>query len=192
MRRVACIRSLLFGLLFTVAVFAQRDLGTIAGTISDPTGAPIPNAKITITEVATNLVSTVTSSSAGEFVRPALKPGLYTVAAEAQGFRRVAQENVVVTAGDRIGVNLTLPVGNVSESIEVSANAPLLQTENTSQGADLNTAEVNQLPMGGQRVFAYLARLSPGVLVADRGRGTRRTAVFQPTACGPPARITFC
>ena len=75
----------------------------------------------------------------------------------------------MVTAGDRIGVNLTLPVGNVSESIEVSANAPLLQTENTSQGADLNTAEVNQLPMGGQRVFAYLARLSPGVLVAEPG-----------------------
>jgi hypothetical protein len=76
---------------------------------------------------------------------------------------------VVVTAGDRIGVNLSLPVGNVSESIEVSANAPLLQTENTSQGADLNASEVNQLPMGGQRVFAYLARLSPGVLVAEPG-----------------------
>ncbi|MGA2737830.1 MAG: carboxypeptidase-like regulatory domain-containing protein [Bryobacteraceae bacterium] len=169
MRQVACIRGVLLGLLFAVAVFAQRDLGTIAGTVTDPTGAGIPNAKITITEVATNLSYDVISSAAGEYTRPALKPGIYTVAAEAQGFRRVAQENVVVTAGDRIGVNLTLPVGNVSESIEVSANAPLLQTENTSQGADLNASEVNQLPMGGQRVFAYLARLSPGVLVAEPG-----------------------
>ncbi|MGA2576567.1 MAG: carboxypeptidase-like regulatory domain-containing protein [Bryobacteraceae bacterium] len=169
MRQVACIRGLLLGLFFAATVFAQRDLGTVAGTITDPTGAAIPNAKITITEVATNESSTVISSAAGEYVRPALKPGTYTVSAEAQGFRRVAQENVEVTAGDRIGVNLTLPVGNVSESIEVSANAPLLQTENTSQGADLNTSEVNQLPMGGQRVFAYLARLSPGVLVAEPG-----------------------
>jgi len=169
MRQVACIRGLVLGLFFAIAVFAQRDLGTIAGTVTDPTGAGIPNAKITITEVATNLSYTVTSSAAGEYVRPALKPGIYTVAAEAQGFRRVAQENVEVTAGDRIGVPLTLPVGNLTESIEVSANAPLLQTENTSQGADLNAAEVNQLPMGGQRVFAYLARLSPGVLVAEPG-----------------------
>lgn len=169
MRQVACIRGVLLGLLFAAAVFAQRDLGTIAGTVTDPTGAGIPNAKITITEVATNLSYDVISSAAGEYTRPALKPGIYTVAAEAQGFRRVAQENVVVTAGDRIGVNLSLPVGNVSESIEVSANAPLLQTENTSQGADLNASEVNQLPMGGQRVFAYLARLSPGVLVAEPG-----------------------
>src|ERR1035438_4612028 len=169
MRRVAGIRAVLLGLLLVTAVFAQRDLGTIAGTVTDPTGAAIPNAKITITEVATNESYTLTSNSSGEYVRPALKPGTYTVAAEAQGFRRVAQENVLVTAGDRIGVPLTLPVGNVSESIEVSATAPLLQTENTSQGANLNASEVNQLPMGGQRVFAYLARLSPGVLVAEPG-----------------------
>jgi hypothetical protein len=169
MRQVAGIRAVLLGLFLVIAVFAQRDLGTIAGAITDPTGAAIPNAKITITEVATNLTYTLMTSSSGEYVRPALKPGIYTVAAEAQGFRRVAQENVEVTSGDRIGVPLTLPVGNVSESIEVSATAPLLQTENTSQGANLNASEVNQLPMGGQRVFAYLARLSPGVLVAEPG-----------------------
>ena len=112
MRQVAVIRAVLLGLLLVVAVFAQRDLGTIAGIVSDPTGAAVPNAKVTITEVATNLSYVVTTNASGEYVRPALKPGIYTVTAEAQGFRRVAQENVVVTAGDRIGVNLTLPVGN--------------------------------------------------------------------------------
>ncbi len=169
MHHVACIRGLLVGLLLAVAVFAQRDLGTITGTITDPSGLAVPNAKVTITETATNLSYVVTSSSAGEYVRPALKPGTYSVAAEAQGFRRVEQANVVVTAGDRIGVNLALAVGNVTESIEVSTQAALLQTENTTQGAALNAAEVNQLPMGGQRVFAYIARLSPGVLTAEPG-----------------------
>jgi hypothetical protein len=169
MRQVAGMRAIFLGLLLVAVGFAQRDLGTITGIVSDPSGAPIPGAKVTITEVATNLSYTVSANSTGEYIRPALKAGIYTIEAEAQGFRRVAQENVVVTAGDRIGVNLTLPVGQITESIEVSAAAPLLQTENTSQGADLNTSEVSQLPMGGERVFAYLARLSPGVLVAEPG-----------------------
>jgi hypothetical protein len=169
MRQVAGIRAVFLGLLLVIVVFAQRDLGTITGIVSDPSGAAVPNARVTITEVATNLTYEVTTNTSGEYVRPALKAGTYTVTAEAQGFRRVEQENVVVTAGDRIGVNLSLPVGQISESIEVSAAAPLLQTENTAQGADLNTSEVSQLPMGGQRVFAYLARLSPGVLVAEPG-----------------------
>ena len=177
MRQVAH-RAILAGLLFAAVAFAQRDLGTLAGTVTDQTGAAIPNAKVTITEVATNQSFVVTSSSAGEYVRPALKPGIYTVTAEAKGFRRVAQENVVVTAGDRIGVPLTLPVGDVSESIEVTANAPLLQTESTSQGANLNTAEVTQLPLGGQRVFTYLARLSPGVLPAETGARDAQSGGF--------------
>ncbi len=169
MRPVACMRVVLLGLLLATAVFAQRDLGTITGIISDPTGAAIPNAKVTITEVATNLSYSVLTNTSGEYVRPALKAGTYTVTAEAQGFRRVEQDNVVVTAGDRIGVSLTLPLGQVNEAIEVTAAAPLLQTETPSQGADLNTSEVSQLPLGGQRVFTYLARLSPGVLTAEPG-----------------------
>jgi hypothetical protein len=119
MHQVSCKKALFIGLLLAVSAFAQRDLGTIAGTVTDPSGAAVPSAKITITEVATNLSYTVVSNSVGEYVRPALKPGIYTITATAQGFRRVAQENVVVTAGDRIGVPLVLAVGNVSESIEV-------------------------------------------------------------------------
>ncbi len=168
MRQVAY-RAFLVGLLFVAVAFAQRDLGTLAGTVTDQTGAAIPNARVTITAVATNESFVVTTGTAGEYVRPALQPGVYTVSAEAKGFRRVAQENVVVTSGDRIGVPLTLQVGDVSESIEVTTNAPLLQTENTSQGANLDSSQVSELPMGGQRVFSYLARLSPGVLVAEPG-----------------------
>src|SRR5579885_2992320 len=151
------------------SVLAQRDLGTITGTVTDPQGGAIPNAKITITEDATGLTYDTTTGAAGDYVRPALKPGVYTVTAEAAGFRRVAQKNVVVVGGDRVGVNITLPVGNVTESIEVSAEAPLLQTESTTLGADLNSKTVSQLPLGGQRTFTFLARLSPGVLTAENG-----------------------
>jgi Carboxypeptidase regulatory-like domain len=169
MRQVAGVRAVLLGLLLVTASLAQRDLGTITGTVTDPTGAAIPGAKVTITEVATNLSYTVTTGASGDYTRPALKPGIYTVAAEAQGFRRVAQENVVVNGGDRVGVPLTLPVGNLTETVEVSAQAPLLQTENTNLGATLNSQSMQELPLGGQRTFTFLARLSAAVVPNEPG-----------------------
>ena len=79
------VATLMCFLLAGSVAFAQRDLGTIAGTVTDQTGAAIPNAKVTITEVATNQSYAVTTTAAGEYVRPALKPGIYTVSAEAKG-----------------------------------------------------------------------------------------------------------
>src|SRR5713226_2526752 len=148
---------------------AQRDLGTITGIISDPQGAAVPNAKVIITEDATGLTYDVQTNSAGEYIRPLLKPGTYTVTAEATGFRRIAQKNVVIVGGDRVGVPLVLAVGDISQSIEISAQAPLLQTEDATLGANLNAKQISQLPLGGQRIFAFLARTSPGVLPAEPG-----------------------
>lgn len=156
-------------LVFATSAFAQRDLGTITGTITDQQGGVVPNARITITEVATGLTYEIASAADGTYVRPALKPGTYTITTEAKGFRRVEQRNVVLTGGDRVGVNFTLPVGEVTESVEVSAEAPLLQTESTTLGANLNTRSMSDLPLGGQRTFSFMARLSPGVLAAEPG-----------------------
>jgi len=169
MKKTASIRVALLLLVICFSVFAQRDLGTIVGTVTDPQGGAIANAKVTITETATGLAYEVQTSATGDYIRVALKPGTYTVTAEAPGFRRVQQQNVVLVGGDRVGVPLTLPVGNVTESIEVSAQAPILQTESTTLGADLNTKAVTQLPLGGQRTFTYLARLSPGVVKNEPG-----------------------
>src|SRR5437762_4160970 len=129
---------LLLAILCSSMALAQRDLGTIIGTITDPQGAAVPNAKVTITEDATGLTYEITSSGEGEFIRPLLKPGTYTVTAEAAGFRRVAQQNVVLVGGDRVGVPLTLTVGDISQAIEISAQAPVLQTESTTLGATLD------------------------------------------------------
>ena len=156
-------------MLLTIGAFAQRDLGTITGTVTDAQGAAVPNAKVTIVEDATNLSYALTTNETGEYTRPALKPGTYTVNAEAPGFRRVAQQNVIVSGGDRVGVPLVLSVGDISQSVEVSAVAPLLQTEDTTLGANLNSKSVSELPLGGQRTFTFLARLSPGVVPAEPG-----------------------
>ena len=161
--------SLVVCLLFSACVFAQRDLGTITGTVTEPQGGVIAGAKVTITEDATGLTYEITTSSNGDYVRPALKPGTYTVTAEAPGFRRTQQRNVVVTGGDRVGVPITLSVGDVTQSVEVQAEAPLLQTESTTMGAALNERTITNVPLGGQRIFTFLARLSPGVVPAEPG-----------------------
>jgi hypothetical protein len=171
----ACIAIIL---LFTGTALAQRDLGTITGTVTDATGAVVPGAKITITENATGLSYTQEASAGGDYSRPALKPGTYTVNAEAVGFRRASQENVLVSPGERTGVPLVLEVGNLTESVIVSAQAPLLQTESTTLGGHLEATAIADLPLGSLRYFPYLARLSPGVLPAEPGARDSGTGGF--------------
>src|SRR5215469_716850 len=109
MNRVVCL-SLLLALLVTGA-FAQRDLATLAGTVTDSTGGVVPNAAVTITETSTGLAYNTVTNSAGEFVRPALKPSVYTVSVTAPGFKKAEQNNIALTAGERTAVNLTLAIG---------------------------------------------------------------------------------
>ena len=151
------------------ALFAQRDLSTLAGTITDSSGGVVANAKVTITEVATGQVYSILTNNLGEFVRPALKPSSYNVTVMAPGFKVYQQNNVVLTAGDRSAINISLTVGDVGQTVEVTATGALLQTETTQLGAALDTRTVTDVPLGGTRNLAYLARLSPGVVPAEPG-----------------------
>lgn len=164
------------GLRFALAVFitasaayAQRDLATLAGTISDSSGGVIANAQVTITEDATGQVYQITTNNLGEFVRPALKPSTYTITVSAPGFKKAEQRGVILTSGERTGVNLTLAVGDIGQTVEVNASAQILQTESTQVGAALDSKTVTDVPLGGTRNLTYLARLSPGVVPAEQG-----------------------
>ncbi len=168
-RYVAVIRACVLFLVAVTVMFGQRDLGTITGTVTDPQGGAVANARVVITEDSTGLTYEAQSDESGTFSRPLLKPSTYTVSVEAPGFRRADQKGVIVNPGERSAANIRLEVGNASQTVEVSAAAPLLQTESTVQGANLNSAEVTELPLGGQRTFSYLARLSPGVVPAEPG-----------------------
>jgi outer membrane receptor protein involved in Fe transport len=165
-----CIWLVSLVLLFSSISLAQRDLGTITGTVTDSTGAVVPGATITITNNGTGESSTLKTTAAGDFTRPALLPGTYTVTAEAQGFRRASREKVEVTAGSRVGVPFTMEIGQLSESVVVTGQAPLVQDESVQLGAQLSTDAVTALPLGAQRTFTYLARLSPGVVPGESGR----------------------
>jgi hypothetical protein len=150
-------------------LYAQRDLGTITGTVTDPQGAAIPNAKVTISNDATGVVNNTTTNQAGLYSQPTLNPGTYTVDIEAPGFQKAEQKQVLVNPGSPTEINITLQVGSASQVVEVTATAPLLQTESPAVGANLNSAQVTELPLGGQRTFTFLARLSPGVLPPENG-----------------------
>src|SRR5215469_2798672 len=163
------LRLVLVALACVGAMFAQRDLSTLAGTITDSSGSVIANAKVTITEVATGQVYEITTNSLGEFVRPALKPSTYTVQVSAPGFKISEQKDILLQAGERTGINITLTIGDVNQTVEVAASAPLLQTETTQVGAALNSKTVTEVPLGGTRNLTYLARLTPGVLPAEPG-----------------------
>jgi Carboxypeptidase regulatory-like domain len=166
-RRV--IEMSLIAVLFGSVVWGQRDLATLTGTVTDQTGAAIPDAKVTITEIGTGLAYTLTTDQSGVYVRPALKPSTYTVQVEAKGFKTATQRGVLLTAGDRVGANFTLEVGEATQHVEVEAGAPLLETENTNMGGGLNSRATADLPLGGQREIAFLARLSVGVTVDEVG-----------------------
>jgi hypothetical protein len=149
--------------------FAQRDLGTLSGTVVDPQGAGIPNAKVTLNNEATGVASEVVTNNEGNYSRPALQPGTYTVTVEASGFQKSQQKGILVQPGTPVEVNISLQVGNASQTVEVTATAPLLQTEAPTVSTNLTPAQVTELPLGGQRTFTFLARLTPGVLTAEPG-----------------------
>src|SRR6185437_4852145 len=119
---------LLSVLLVSSLALAQRDLGTITGSIIDATGAAVPNAKVTITNTATGVSYDTVTTSAGAYTRPAINPGTYTVTVEAPGFQKAQQSNIIVNPGAPVAVDLTLQVGNATQTVEVTASAPLLQT----------------------------------------------------------------
>src|ERR1035438_8700642 len=101
------LRSALLVLVCAYAVFAQRDLSTLAGTVTDSSGGVVVNAKVTIIEVSTGQTYETVTNSLGEFVRPALKASSYTVSVTAPGFKKTEQKDVILTPGERTGLNIT-------------------------------------------------------------------------------------
>lgn len=156
-------------LCLAMPALAQRDMGTILGTVTDATGAVVPGAQVTITEEATGITNVVQSDAAGNYIRPLLKPGTYTVSIEAAGFKKGVQTGVVIASGSRVQASFNLELGQVTETIEVTAQPPALQTETTQMGGTLENRQTSELPLGGQRRFAFLARNVPAVYPAEAG-----------------------
>jgi hypothetical protein len=150
--------------LLSCAVFlsAQTNRGGITGTIFDPTGAVVPGAKVTITNVGTNAAITVTSSGAGSYVVPNLDPVVYNVSVEASGFNKQVVENVKVDTAQVASVDVKLQTGTAATSVTVDASVAMVNTESGTTGSTVTEREIQDTPLFNRSVLD-LAVLQPNV-----------------------------
>lgn len=157
---------------------AQVDTGLIQGTVRDQTEAVIPGAIVAATNEATNVTLKTTTNSEGVYQFPALRIGTYTVTAEANGFAKASQNHLGLNIQQRLVADFSLRPGSVAETVEVSAAAAQLQTQDASVGAVVGTKAINDLPLNG-RNYTFLAQLNAGVNVAQQdGRGLASSGTF--------------
>ena len=167
------------------AAFAQVDTGSILGTVTDTSGGVVPNAKVTITQEGTQISQTSVTRSDGSFVFTPIKIGAYTVDVEFTGFQRARRTGVVVNIQQQVVVNFSLTPGELTQTVEVQAIAPLLQTQSGSVSQVVNAQEINNLPLSG-RNYNFLARLSAGVTHSQpEGRGLANTGWFAANGTRP-------
>jgi hypothetical protein len=171
------------GILLPLASFGQEFRGTISGSVTDPTGGFVTGTKIVATEVRTGVKSQTVSDSAGQYTIPFLAPGRYEVSAESQGFKEFIRKDLNVGAGDHPVIDIRLEVGSASQSVEVSADAPLLNTENASIGQAITTKQVEEIPLNG-RTPLMLAQLAVGVVA------TGSPTLVHPFDLGAPAAFS--
>ena len=154
--------ALIFGFFFSSRVSAQVVGATVSGTVVDASGAKVPDAKITITNVGTGIATTTTSKSDGVFVAPNLNPGNYEISVEATGFSKLDRKGITLTVGQELILNLTLQLGAVSQTVTVTAEAPTVNLANATLGGLVEGTTVQSLPLNG-RSWTDLAVLQPGV-----------------------------
>src|ERR1700733_5003952 len=150
-------------LLISVQVHAQVTGGTLLGTVTDSSGATIPNVQLSIKNIATGVIRTVTTDSAGFYTAPNLLPGSYDVSFSASGFATEVEESLSLAVGDQRTLNVTMKVGQVAQKVEVTAEAPTVQLASSTLSAEVNGTTVRELPLNG-RDWTSLANLQPGVV----------------------------
>jgi Carboxypeptidase regulatory-like domain/TonB-dependent Receptor Plug Domain len=153
---------LLIALCIAVPVYGQKSSGTITGIVTDPQGAVVPGAEVTITNDATGANRTVVTTSAGLYSAPSLDQGTYTVSIKAANFQDYVAKNVTLDVNTTTTVNASLKVGNASEQVTVEGSAVQVETTNGTVGNTVNGTEVRELPLNGNN-FMELTQLMPGV-----------------------------
>src|SRR6266581_621055 len=143
-------------------LYAQVDTGTILGTVTDASGAVIHGANVTLKNEGTNATLSTSTGSDGTYKFSPVRIGSYKLSASLQGFQTVTQLGVTVNVGADVVVDFTLKPGNVTQTVEVTAAAPLLESQDASVGQVVDSRNVNDLPLNG-RNFTFLAQLAAGV-----------------------------
>src|SRR5438105_13965324 len=151
-----------------VTVCAQKDTGSIVGTINGPIGAVVSGAKVTVTDLDRGNTFETSSNASGEYVASPLRIGHYTVKVEHSGFKKAVSSTVTLDVQQRVAVNVKLELGSIAQTVEVTTVAPLLETQTSELGQVVDNKRVVNLPLNG-RHFAQLALLTAGTAPSEPG-----------------------
>jgi outer membrane receptor protein involved in Fe transport len=150
-------------LALAAVVVAQVQNGQFTGTVTDPSGAAVPNAKVTVTNQATNLSVTSTTNQTGLYNARELPPGNYNISVEAPGFRTASTTNLALNAGTVQHADFKLQLGQAKEVVEVTGAAAAVSTEDSKLATTVTTTQINNLPLNGRNVYD-LMQLAPGAV----------------------------
>jgi hypothetical protein len=151
------------GLYFTRPVLSQEFRSTIAGSITDQQGAFIPNIEVVATQIDTGAHFRTVSANDGQYTLPFVPPGLYRVDVTAPSFKRFSRSGIQVSANERVPLDIQLELGAASETVEISADASILETATASTGQVITSRQIENIPLNG-RTPLTLAQLSFGVI----------------------------
>jgi hypothetical protein len=184
---------LLFLLLTPSPALSQAITATLLGTITDASGAAIPEAAITVTEVATGVSRKASTNQEGIYTIPYLSPGNYRVEIEAKGFKKVVRDGVELCATISTRVDASMEPGQVTEVVDVTAESPVLQTDRSEVSRNFNLKAVTELPLV-DRSFQSLVGLMPGVAPPSvdftRAEDPQGTTFFRANGQGNSANNT--
>jgi hypothetical protein len=150
-------------IVFSALVWGQAFQGSLRGRVTDPKDAVVPVAKVTLVEEATSVATTTVTNDKGEYSFPVLNPGTYALVVEAPGFKKLEQKGIVIVTQTANTQDAKLDIGQVTETIDVTAEAELLATSEASTGTDIDRQKLEDIPNLGRDPF-MLARLSEGVV----------------------------
>jgi hypothetical protein len=189
-RQPTFIHRLLFSfctlsLLAAPAAFAQGGRGGLSGLVSDPSGAAVPAAKVTLLNHATGVEQSTVTTSAGLYTFISLAPGSYRVTASANGFETTVRDNIQVTVDEVIAVNIGLRLGKVSEVVTVTETTDLASTENSTVGQLITSAEIDRVPLLYRNVYD-LIQLSAGVTPANGSPNSSDSFAIENISSGRP------
>src|SRR5579883_3178845 len=156
-----------WALLAPLILFSQESRATISGGVTDATGASVPGTTVIATETRTGTkIKTITDAS-GQYTLPFLAPGIYELRAESQGFKEFVRRGIQLGSSDHPVIDIHLELGDVTQAVEVTAEAPIVNAENASAGQSITTKQVEELPLNG-RTPAMLTQLSMGVIATGQ------------------------
>jgi hypothetical protein len=163
--------------LLTAIGWSQETRGNIAGKVSDPSGATIPGAKVVVTNTAMGTKTSLTTNETGFYQATYLIPGAYQVEASAQGFKTMVRDQIEIRVADRLEINLTLEVGSSEQSVTVTTEAPLMNTESASVGTVVDSRRVADLPLSYGNPFQLIGSAAGVAFTGD----ARLDRPFEPT-----------